>query len=93
MPKIEKPDELQSIANLIRFFAYAGRSPSVMKITQNSLAVNLTESLASLLYQTLSLAKSLPFTDTSMKMDTLSVIGLLEKWRLRTKWSKIAECP
>lgn len=31
------------------------------------------------------LAKSLPFTDTSMKMDLLSVNDLLEKWRLRTK--------
>ena len=39
------------------------------------------------------LAKSLPFTDTSMKMDTLSVIGLSEKCRLRTKWSKTAGCP
>ena len=41
----------------------------------------------------LPLAKSLPFTDKSMKMDTLSVIGLREKWRLRTKWSKTAVCP
>ena len=31
------------------------------------------------------LAKSLPFTDTSMKMDTLSVIGLREKWRFVRK--------
>ena len=37
----------------------------------------------------LHLAKSLLFTDTSMKMDSLSVIGPPEKWRLRTKWSKI----
>ncbi len=34
----------------------------------------------------LHLAKSLPFTDTSIKMSMLSVNGLLEKWRLRTKW-------
>lgn len=33
------------------------------------------------------LAKSLPFTDTSMKMDTLSVIGLREKWRFVRKFA------
>ena len=36
----------------------------------------------------LHLAKSLLFTDTSMKMDALSVNGSPEKYRLRTKWSK-----
>ena len=41
----------------------------------------------------LPLAKSLPFTDKSMKMGSLSVNGPLEKYRLRTKWSKIAVCP
>ncbi|MBD9000246.1 MAG: hypothetical protein EGQ92_08715 [Lactobacillus ruminis] len=44
--QIEKPDDLQSIANHPAFFAYAGQSPSMMEITQKSLAVNLTESLA-----------------------------------------------
>ena len=41
----------------------------------------------------LHLAKSLPFTDKSLKMGLLSVNGLLEKCRLRTKWSKTAFCP
>lgn len=36
----------------------------------------------------LHLAKSLSFTDKSMKMGMRSVNGLLEKWRLRTKCSK-----
>ena len=36
----------------------------------------------------LHLAKSLLFTDTSLKMDALSVNGPPEKYRLRTKWSK-----
>jgi len=49
--------------------------------------------LGSLILQALHLSKSLPFTDTSMKMDALSVIGLLEKWRLRTTWAKTAVCP
>ena len=37
--------------------------------------------------------KSLSFTDTSGKMGLLSVNGLLEKSRLRTKWSETAVCP
>ena len=41
----------------------------------------------------LNLSKSLSFTDTSLKMDALSVNGLPEKWRLRTKWSKTTVCP
>jgi len=41
----------------------------------------------------LHLAKSLLFTDTSMKMGMLSVNGLFQKWRLRTKWSKTTICP
>ena len=41
----------------------------------------------------LHLAKSLSFTDTSMKMGMLSVNGLFQKCRLRTKWSKMAVCP
>ena len=41
----------------------------------------------------LHLAKSLPFTDKSMKMGSLSVNGPPEKYRLRTKWSKTAVCP
>ena len=41
----------------------------------------------------LHLSKSLPFTDTSMKMGMLSVNGLFQKWRLRTKWSKTTICP
>ena len=65
---------------------------AMMEITQNSLAINLTDGSA-LIYQALHLAKSLPFTDKSMKMSRLSVNGSLEKCRLRTKWSKIAVCP
>ena len=55
---------------------------------QKMCAVNL-----GLIYRSLSLAKSLPITDTSMKTGSLSVIDLLEKWRLRTKWAKMAVCP
>ncbi|MGM9893415.1 hypothetical protein [Ligilactobacillus ruminis] len=44
MPQIEKPDDLPSIANLIRFFECM--TPAMMEITKNSLAVNLSESLA-----------------------------------------------
>ena len=49
--------------------------------------------LGTLIYQALHLAKSLSFTDKSMKMGRLSVNGSLEKCRLRTKWSKMAVCP
>ena len=42
--QIEKPDDLPSIASLIRFFACM--TPAMMEITKNSLAVNLSESLA-----------------------------------------------
>ena len=42
MPQIKKPDDLQLIANLIRFFSYERRLLSTMEITKNSLAVNLT---------------------------------------------------
>ena len=41
----------------------------------------------------LPLAKSLPFTDKSMKIGSLSVNGPPENYRLRTKWSKTALCP
>ena len=65
---------------------------AMMEITQNSLAVNLTGGSA-LIYQALHLAKSLPFTDKSLKMGLLSVNGLLEKRRLRTNQPKMALCP
>ena len=45
---------------------------AMMEITQNSLAVNLTDGSA-LIYQTLYLAKSLPVTDKSSKKGSLSV--------------------
>ena len=45
MPQIKKPDDLQLIANLIRFF-FVCMMPDIMEITQNILAVNLTESVA-----------------------------------------------
>ena len=92
---------MPQLKNRIRFaidcksdpvFLYAGRSPSIMEIPKNSLSVNLTDGSA-LIYQALHLAKSLPFTDTSSKMGLLSVNGMLEKSRLRTKWSKTAFCP
>ena len=67
---------MESIANLIRFFVCT--TPAMMEITKNSLAVNLPDGSA-LIYQALHLAKSLPFTDTSMNMDMLSVNGLSEK--------------
>ncbi|MDD5958456.1 MAG: hypothetical protein PUC19_06330 [Ligilactobacillus ruminis] len=44
MPQIEKPDDFPSIANLIRFFECM--TPDMMEIIKNSLAVNLSESLA-----------------------------------------------
>ena len=72
--QIEKPDDLQIIANLIRFFVCM--TPAMMEITKNSLAVILPDGSA-LIYQALHLSKSLPFTDKSMKMDRLSVNGLL----------------
>ena len=40
----------------------------MMEISQKRLAANLTESLCALIWRALHLAKSLPFTDTSMKM-------------------------
>ena len=90
MSQIKKPDDLQSIAKTIRFFVCM--TLAMMEITQNSLAVNLTDGSA-LIYQALHLVKSLPFTDKSLKMGLLSVNGLLEKRRLRTKWEKTADCP
>ena len=85
MPQIEKPDDLQLIANLIRFFCVCMTIASMMEISQKRLAANLTERLCALIYQVLHLAKTLSFTDTSMRMENLSVNGLLEKRRLRTK--------
>ena len=64
----------------------ARKIPITDKMVKNSLAANLTGRI-------LHLAKSLSFTDTSMKMGMLSVNSLLEKWRLRTKRSKKAVCP
>ena len=93
MPQIKKPYDLQLIANLIRFFSYERRLLSTMEITKNSLAVNLTVRSWPLIYQTPHWEKALPFTDISMKMGSLSVNELLEKRRLRTKWSKMAVCP
>ena len=49
--------------------------------------------LDALIEQALHLAKAPPFTDISIKMRSLSVNRLLKKYRLRTKWSKMAVCP
>ena len=70
MSQIKKTDDLQSIAKPIRFFVCM--TLAMMEITQNSLAVNLTDGSA-LIYQALHLAKSLPFTDKSLENDGLSV--------------------
>ena len=70
MSQIKKPDDLQSIAKPIRFFVCM--TLAMMEITQNSLAVNLTDGSA-LIYQALHLAKSLPFTDKSLENAGLSV--------------------
>ncbi|WP_270854732.1 hypothetical protein [Ligilactobacillus ruminis] len=51
----------------------------MMKISPKRLAANLTESLCALIWRALHLAKTLSFTDTSMKMGNLSVNGLPEK--------------
>ena len=80
MPQIENPD-LRSIAN--HPFFLVCMTLSIMEIARQ---------IHRLIYQALHLAKLLPFTDTSMKMGPLSVNGLLEKWRLRTKWAKMAVC-
>ena len=85
MPQIEKPDDLQSIANLIRLRMHDNR--------QKEDGGKFDWELGALIERVLYLTKSLPFTDKSMKMSRLSVNGSLEKCRLRTKWSKIAVCP
>ena len=42
MPQIEKPDDLQSIANLTRFFSYALQSPSMYQnVQKQAVACNL----------------------------------------------------
>ncbi|WP_270412965.1 hypothetical protein [Ligilactobacillus ruminis] len=64
MPQIKKPDDLQSIANLIRFFIIC------MTIAFHD---GISKIAWTLIYQSLHLAKSLPFTDTSMKPGRLSV--------------------
>ena len=69
---IEKPDDLQSSANLIRFFSYTGRSLSLLEITQNSFAVNLTASLARLAEQYCCLKKAV-FIHWKLKSRTKSV--------------------
>lgn len=52
MSQNEKPDDLQSIANPIRFFCmHYACYVAMMEITQNSLAVNLTEILDKLVEQ------------------------------------------
>ena len=50
LPQIKKPDDLQLIANH-PVFLHAGRSPSMMETTKNSLAVNLNEILDKLVEQ------------------------------------------
>ena len=65
-------------------------TPAMMEITKNSLAVNLPDGSA-LIYQALHLAKSLPFTDKSMKMRRLSVNGSLEKWPIVRKNSAVSD--
>ena len=45
LPQIKKPDDLQLSANH-PVFLHAGRSPSMMETTKNSLAANLSEGLA-----------------------------------------------
>ena len=42
LSQIEKPDDLQSIADPIRFFSHARRPPSMMEIVENSVAAILT---------------------------------------------------
>ena len=93
MPQIEKPDYLQSIANLIRFFCVCMTIAFQDENNPKQFGGKFEWELGALIYQALHLAKSLPFTDTSGKMGPLSVNGLLEKSRLRTKWSKTAVCP
>ena len=65
---------------------------AMMEITQNSLAVNLTDCSA-LIYQALHLAKSLPFTDKSLENAGLSVNGsdfaygqISQKWHFVRKF-------
>ena len=92
MPQTEKPDDLQF--NPVFFcvcMTIAFRDGNIPKESTSFPCIKEPKDVRC--QSALHLAISLPFTDTSMKMDALSVIGLFEKWRLRTKWSKIADCP
>ena len=51
MPQIEKPDDLQAIASLIRFFCMHDKSPSVMEMAEKSPVANLNEILTRLVEQ------------------------------------------
>ena len=88
MPQIKKPDDLQSIANLIRFFRVRDNFLVMAEIPRNNRFLfhvpkrskdvsRQSVRIWRLIYRSFSLAKSLPFTDTSMKMGLLSVNGLL----------------
>ena len=59
MPQIEKPDDLQLIANFIRLFAYAWKSSAMMEITEN---------LGALIYQLMHLAKEICFRELSPRL-------------------------
>ena len=93
-PKVEQ--------NSLKSKKYSTRLPSPKQCGHRSRANLRNRRFARILTQVqwlsrwwaaLHLAKSLSFTDKSMKIGSLSVIGLLEKWWLRTKWSKMAVCP
>ena len=71
MPQIEKPDDSQSIANLIRFFCVCRMIAFHDENNQKY--------FGALIYQALHLAKSLPFTDKCSKTRFLSV-NLNEIW-------------
>ena len=97
MPQIKKPDDLQSFGFFICMtITFNDGNKSVFIFMYQSAKKMLVVSprgLGMLIYQALHLAKSLPFTDKSSKTKALSVIGSLEKRRLRTKRSKMAVCP
>ena len=84
MPQIKKPDDLQSIANLIRFFRVRDNFLVMAEITRNNRFLfhvskrskdvrRQSVRIWRLIYRSLSLAKSLPITDKMGKNGRLSV--------------------
>ncbi len=91
MPQTEKPDDLQFNPVFCVCMTIAFRDGNIPKEWASFPCIKEPKDVRC--QSALHLAISLPFTDTSMKMDALSVIGLFEKWRLRTNHLKMPVCP